>query len=460
MTNTKNLFSYIGIFCLGVSLLSCNDDGVVGDSLLGNDKVAVLYAENEINEIYTVNNKDANLNETNVALLGTFNDPEFGQTKSSAAFHLRLTGPIQFRNAKADSAKLYLYYSSHYGDSMAMQTARVFQLNQPISFTENYTQEFDISPLLGAEVGSQRFNKKSIKDSIFLKSVVDITADSLDANGNKVLDSLINHLVVNIDKDLVQEILDAPASSLESGEAFVDYFKGLYLNTDALTEEGAVYSFDWFNSSLRIYYQNQGIDVDTFYNASFGFPITDNSARINFPYFENGSGDFANAFDDQTTTHETLYLKGVSGSKVTFNIDGINNWQDSTNVIVNKALIRFKVDSDSLTLAQYPAPSQLLLAAIDEEGEEQFISFPGLNIGVFNSSDSSYVFPIPYYLQNIIGLDRNNDGDLNDSQDLQQITNYGFNLYIAGERNTPKRVVIRNKGEDKPKLEVTYTRLQ
>lgn len=462
----KQLFlatlALVGSICI---FSACSDEeGAVGEQLLGSGRINVSFVESSKTKIATQKDIKSDLSSFSTALIGTLNDDIFGKTNTGAAFQVRLPGPIKLNEPQIDSVKLYLAYKNYYGaDTALMQNARVFLLKESLKFGEVYNAETDVDALLGEEVGNKLFNKHLASDTIFLKSKVDKTKDSV-INSKKQVDTIIRHLVINLDKNKVgQYILNGSDSDFKSSKDFVNYFKGLYVKTDDVSgRQGAIYGFDIYNSQMAIYFKNRRAEKapnDTLYRASFYLPVTDNSVRFNKPSFSLKA--------NITSNKDNIYLQGVRGTKARIDMPEINQWKDSTNVSINKAELVFQIAVDSDAAKKYPLPSRLELVAVDKDGKREFLNYSAqlatIPNGLLNLKDKVYSFHIPEYLQRIVKKKT--------TLDHFEISTGSLSARIISDRNGRRqvfapvsskdvadRVVLHNSGDKKPALKITYTK--
>ncbi len=459
------------LFLLGIVLgglfffSSCSDDneGAVGASLLGANRMNILSVEDSNISVKTLQDNTADLSQISTALLGTMNDKVFGKTQSGVAFQVRLQNAISFNKPEIDSVKLFLTYQNFYGkDTLLQQTARVFLLNNSLEYTKKYNANTDIDMLLGDEVGTTRFNKKMVNDTIFLQSKLDNTKDSV-INGKKQYE-LVNQLMIKLDNEKVGNyILNAPKSSFESTDSFLEYFKGLYVKTDDIEDDGAIYGFNVYTSSLLLYYKEHFIlsnGKDTIVNNAVRFPITDNSARFNFPKFV--------LKDKVLTTNDKIYLQGLHGTKAKIEMPDLSQWEDSSRISINKAELIFKVAENKTEIKNYPLPLRLELKVVDKNGSMKNLNYSSLGgngiIGLLNPENNTYTFQIPEYLQSIVeGKSTFGHFEIGVSgvEERRIIGNSGRQeliFYPVNSKNIPARVILYGDGENKPILNVTYTK--
>lgn len=456
------LFFRIGLLAGIIWLLAgCSDnENSVGETLLGSSRINVNYVEDANVSISNKKDESSDLSSISKGLLGTLNDEVFGKTRSGFAFQLRLPGAVKLKDPSIDSVKLFLNYENYYGlDTLLKQTAKVYLLKDDIQYAKVYNAATEISSMIGEQVGSEGFNKKFVSDTVFLKSKIDEKKDSV-INDKKQVDTIIRHLAITLDKERVgQYILNASETDFESSSNFINYFKGLYVNTeDVSATQGVIYGFNMYNSYLRLYFKNRRnaeAPNDTMYNTSFALPITDNSTRFNRPVF----------LQDKvlSTSSQYIYLQGIHGTKAIIEMPELQSWKDSTKVSVNKATLTFKIATDSTEAKKYPLPYRLELAAVDKEGKKSFLLYSSnsgnVPNGLLNAKDYIYTFHIPEFLQNIVdGKVTFDHFELSTGAIEQRVTSSGGRTYPTDAKNTAARVILFNEGEHKPKLKISYTK--
>ncbi len=454
----KQLLTLIGAtLSVGMLLSSCSgdEDANVGETLLGTSELDINFATESLT-IQSEADTNSDLSQISVALIGTLNDKVFGKTQGSAAFQVRLPGAVSFNQATADSVKLFLAYKNHYGvDTTLKQKARVYLLNNPIEYSKHYDANTNISSLIGDEVGSKSFYKNLVSDTIFLKSKKDPAKDSIIGNAKQV-DTILRHLVIDLDKTKVgQYILNASSTDLESTVNFLDYFRGLYVKTDDVTDagkQGVIYGFNMYRSSLMLYYKDKKTlknGADTLISKRLFFPVTDNSARFNKPTFTR-SNDFFN-------NNEYIYLQGIKGSKAIINSSGLKKWAGATKKNINKATLEVKIATDTTEIKSYPLPYRLNLAAVDENGKKTNLRYTvnGQYLsGILSLNSYSYTFYITEYLQDIVDGKRTFDHFELSAGNIELM---GKRVQPTDGKNTASRVVLYNSGEHKPVIKIAYT---
>lgn len=443
-----------GFLFLVLAFTACNDKNELGLELLpGEDLINVksVVVKNDISA-FTFTEDNIVTSEHSTNLLGSINDEVFGNTTASFASQFRLTSYPDFGdNPVADSTFLILYYRVIYGDTLTPQNVKVYELEEPLSPDVEYTQETDLKLMASANsVGELTFTPKVELDSASQ-------------------DTLYQYLKIPIDNALGNKIVTADSLDLSTNEAFLNIFKGLYVEAQKLSTSasGTLLSIETvptssFNGSvLAIYYNNdanrhkQEVDTLTPDTLSRVFRITQYSAKVaNITHDYTGT-PFENALNQEQEQQSHIYVQPTGGLKSKIFIDNLLQWQDSTNTAINKAELVFQIDTIASKKDNYPPPSRLILTYIDPKGAERLPVDAGFNTFFFDGylrSDYTYHFNITQHLQRIIDYTDPSDED-------NYVGNQGFFLTTGQRPDMANRVVLY--GADQPngiKLVITYSK--
>lgn len=424
---------------LGMELLPSTDLISVKNSILKDDISAFTMQEASIRT-------DAAAK----SLLGSFNDPVFGNTTIDFATQFRLVSyPDYGDNPEVDSVFLYLYYRKFYGDTLTTQHIKVYEMEERllvdqtvdstgVNSSYEYYQDVDLKGMASDQLLGE------------LDFVPKITLDSTET------DTFYQVLKVPLDFSLAEKLMNADSTQLVSNDAFLDYFKGLYIESGRLTgAEGAILTLEassgdsFQGSALVVYYNNDenraAEEPDTL---SMPYIITEYSARVNHIEHDYSGTPFFENMGSETTEDSLVYIQATGGLESKIDIDNLTQWKDSSNTAINKAELIFQIDTAASDLENYPAPSQLLFTFIDDDGKEYLpkdYSFsPAFYGGALNDEDYTYRFNITQHLQQII------DGELE---------NNGFKLTTANKNNEANRVIIKGSTSGTGiKLIITYSK--
>jgi hypothetical protein len=433
---------------------NCKDDpnNTGMDLLPGSDlKNVELSVEKESISAFTKKDVLIKTDEPNYNVFGTFNDPVFGKTSASMAFHARLPYyPDLADSLNLDSLVLYLLYKEFYGDTVTMQRLKVYELMEEIFIDTvsnsgagagdyNYYQDVDLKALASATpVGELDFLPKFELDST-------------------ETDTIIQELAIRLDQSLAEKLFYADSvDMINNDDYFLKFFKGLYVEAQDLSEGGAMLRISTLSggSNLTLFYNYYDAVNDTVKRDSLIYRINSSSARISSYAHDYSTTDFASRLEDETTQDSLIYLQTLGGLRAKVIVPSLDNWKDSSNFVINKAQLIFHVDTVQSDYHKYKLPNQIVLRAIDENKPEEEGYFPSdigvsesLYGGFYNSSDATYRFNITHHLQDIIDLSN-------------EINNSGFYLSTAFQNEDTRRVVLKGATSHVGiRLEVTYTKL-
>ncbi|MHA7110722.1 DUF4270 domain-containing protein [Sunxiuqinia elliptica] len=439
---------------LAIGLWNCQEDpnGTGMELLPGSDiKTVGQDVEKESISAYTEKDMLLRTDEPNYNLFGTFNDPLFGKTTSHFATHFRLGGYPDFKDiTQVDSLVLYFLYKELYGDTLTMQTLKVYELEESIFLDTTdvtgtgdypYYQDVDLKALA---------NPNPIGELDFYPT---FRMDSTET------DTLIQELAIRLDDALAQKLANADSLDMINNDVFTEFFKGLYIESQDVDNGGALLSLNTLSagSNLRLYYTYM-TDKDTANRDSVIYRVNKNSARINSFTHDYTNTPFADQLNEHPSEPDSLiYLQTTGGLRTKIDIPTLDNWEDSANIIINKAELIFQVDTVASDFRNYKIPSSVVLSAIDGskgEGDEGYLYLPhdftvspALYGGFYNSEEATYNFNITHHLQKII--------------DEDEITNDGFYLSTLYQNERARRVVLKGSSSHVGiRLEVTYTKLK
>jgi len=404
-----------------------NDETLGLDLLPGSNVLDSRYS-NETGSIssYTFTDNKIRVDKPDYNVFGSFNDPLFGRTTASFAAQFRLPYyPSYAQDAVLDSAVVSLVYRKVYGDTITPQEVKVYRLVQPLNFDAQYLSSFDPKTLTNDTViGMANFTPKFRTDS----------------TGQ---DTLVQEISVRLNDNIGNMLLKADSLDMINNDVFLNFFKGLYIESQPLQAGGGLVYLRSHASLLNLFYHTADAD-----SLVFSYQLTTNSADV--PYFEHDYSNawFADHLNQENVEDSLVFVQPTGGTKVKIDVPSLDNWTDSTNCMINKATLTFHADTTMSDFHQYPMPSQLFLKTIQEDGSEAFPIDSQLSLayygGVYNATDATYTFNITQHLQQIL------DGT---------VQNLGFYLVSATRKNSADRVVLKGSNSSQPiQLEINYTR--
>ncbi len=389
------------VFLIAVSLLfiACEEEGLLGLDFIGHE--AGVYKTDTLS-ITAITQKEDSIpsNDVRMAVIGLMNDPVYGKSKSSFYSEVRLIeNDISIGNEpRLDSIVLRLAYSDFYGDTLTRQVLRVYEL------TERIPEDTII------------YSNRTVPhkaEPIVTKSIMPKPNDSIVIGG--VL--RVPQIRINLGEEFGNRIIEQNGTeSFENNANFLDFFNGLYITVEDHDRVGGVGYFDITNpiTGIMLYYTDLDSDDDDDNNDDQSltqfFPINMFCRRYN--HFENF--DYQNIspvisgqiHEDNTSLGDSIvFLKGLHGLRAKINIHDLEGFGDDKNIVVNKASLIIPVD-ESFSSAFFPAPSSLIMFALDSNGELKSIidSYLGSAIygGSYNDEEKHYKFNITRHVQSII----------------------------------------------------------
>lgn len=410
---------YLAVFFLALIFTGCQKD----PSELGlnlhpqDDRISGSETDTVTLEAYTINEDSISSDERSLALLGSCSDPVFGRSDASFITQIRLSSTnVSFGTTPtADSIVLYLDYQGYYGDTSALQTVKIYELQSDIYADSTYYSNMNpasLSPL-------------SILDAPFVYSP-------------KPNDTT---LAIRLNDELAQRFVNTGAENLAGNDAFINWFKGIYIKTDSIFSGGAIIYYNLLspNSKVTLYYHNDGDTTDK----KFDFVINSSCARINL-FKHDYSQSQITSLNDSLSNDSLLYLQGMSGTNARIKFPFVSNLKDSSAIAIVKAELIIPVNVYDNTTEVFPRPSRLLLVSLNSDGNYGFVPDYFLGDyyfgGSFHEGTQTYRFNISRYIQQLVD---------------KSVTDYGLVLLVSENRVSARRVVIRGPGSGL-KLSITY----
>jgi hypothetical protein len=415
---------------IGLEVLPAGDLIEVRNTLIKEDISAFTRREDSIST-----------DEASNSLLGSFNDSLFGVTTVDFATQFRLSGFPDFGedNPQPDSIKLYLYYRVIYGDTLTKQKIRVYELESSIDPDQSYTQEVDLKSMASDELlGETEFTPRV----------------RLDSTTKDTFYQLIN---VKLDYSLAEKLFYADSTDLVNNDVFLEYFKGLYIESEKINSQGgAILSLETVSSStfrgsgIVLFYHNDVLKskVDPQKDSVLIMPyvVTQYSARVNRIVHDYTKAPFYPNMRSENFEDSLIYIQATGGLKSKIYINDLTSWKDSVNTAINKAELIFQIDTIASQVHKFPPPGQLLFL-VDSIGKSylpiDYVFSPSFYGGSLQK-DYTYHFNITQHVQQII------DG---------KVLNFGFSLVPAYKNNQANRAVLKGStSKTGIKLSITYSK--
>lgn len=439
--NTKYNYQFlIGLVIVVLAITSCETENNFGIEVLPKDdliSVKKVILKDDISS-YTFNEKLIETDEATKSLLGSLNESTFGVSEINFAAQFRLQFFPDFgENPVADSVRLILRYRKVYGDTITAQTFRVYELESALDIDAEYFQDVDL---------------KSMASDFLLGETYYTPQITTDSAETQIYQQIF---AIPLDKSLAERLVNADSSQLVNNEVFLEFFKGLYIETESQSiEGGAILSLDaissdsYLGSGLVVYYNNDENKAATEPDTLFmPFLISANSARVNNMSHDYSGTPFEENLNSELVEDSLIYVQSTGGLRSRILIDNLSTWKDSVNIAINKAELIFQVDTIASDIHNFFPPTQMLFTVVDKNGDEflpiDYVFNPEYYGGGLRS-DYTYHFNITQHLQQII------DGTAE---------NYGFYLTPANKNSEANRTVLKgSRSTTGIKLVITYSK--
>jgi len=452
----KNFFlSLCGLFLL-TALISCNDDNLLGSSIQPDqDKISVAYDTIHVKSETVV--MDSVFLRNSVGSLGEFTDPTFGTTKADFMAQMYCARNFEFPDDvhQIDSAFIYMYYSSWFGDSTALHHVNVYELNNPLDENRLYYSNADVDKYCD--------KSKLIAQGSFT------TGDLYSTDSVRALD--IYHQVVKlpVDPELAQRFLKHP-EYFKTPEEFQKNFNGVYVTTDY--GNGSILYVSQIDMELCYdtwLYSASGYRDSLVVTGAY-FPTTKEVKQVNrvkHPdlsyYLQKNIADSLNFIYTPAGMFTKVTIPESIFAKQTGKLSG------KTISKLNMEVMATQLDDD-WDFAMDPPEAMLLINAADAQ---KFFEGYNLNDGVnsfianYSSTDNNYIFDLSLYAQKMIHK-MDGTGDVDDFKPFTEMIMIPVSVVQnADEDNVrvdhviaPCAVKIRSSkhATDPMRLNVVYTK--
>jgi len=453
-SNYTNQFLSI-IMLMLIALTGCKEQSSIGVEVLPAGDLITVRSTNKAEILSFTHSEDSiRTDEASNSLLGSFTDSLFGNTTIGFAAQYRLYGFPDFgrNNPQPDSINLYLYYRIIYGDTITKQRFKVYELESAIDPDETYRQNVDL---------------KSMASNKLLGQIEYTPRVKLDSTSKDTFYQLIN---IPLDFSLAEKLFYADSLKLVNNDVFLDFFKGLYIETEKQNSKGGTIlsletsaSGSFRGSAVVLSYHNDSlkskinVSIDSVFKDSvllMPYIISTYSARVNNIQHDYSQTPFYQNLNSETVQDSLIYVQPTGGLESKIFIDNLESWRDTLNLAINKAEIIFQIDTIASQVKRFPPPNQLLFTAIDSTGVDRlpvdYVFSPTFYGGVLKS-DYTYRFNVTQHIQSIVVLNKKTG-----KYDAQ---NLGFYITHAQKNNQANRVVLKGStSKTGIKLIITYSK--
>jgi hypothetical protein len=354
------LFSFFILFAFA----SCEKPEPTGgfDLLPAEDALSAFQTDTVTITTGLLRDDSVRTDELSASMLGSYLDPLLGFTQAGFYTQLQLsTSSETFPTAiEIDSVVLALVYSTSsdpYGKK-AQQGFSVSEVTEEIFIDSTY-YPYDRT----AHFPSNLVEPFSIYQTFNPDEDVVVGGDTL-----------VPQLRLHLKKELGLQLLNPTVSgALESNDAFQDYFKGLYVETERRDAQVASFSLVDPDSKLIVYYRDlSGDEPDT---TNYDFLITSTCARYTtIERWYTGALAGLNA-ETMLDGNVNCYAQGGGGVQTVIEFPYLENFNEFDRRTINRAQLLIPFDND----LRLPPHDRLFLLYRNEEG--RYVSLPDENSG-------------------------------------------------------------------------------
>lgn len=317
-------------------------------------------------------------------LLGNYNDPVFGEVQTSIYTQIQLAQvnpPFNVAITTVDSMVLSFEYSGFYGNS-GDQTFEVYRLIQDLDADSVYYSMDTIQkdPTNLVELGSE---------------TVEVNQYVTTVEGEDTVSSQLKiRLDSSLGNDLLTEFDNSPATFADN-EAFLDFFKGLYIKSISTpsSNSGGVAYFDMSDPDTRLtmYYTEDTVQK------SYDFKINTDCVRFNhYEVMRTSTGlNVQNVIDNPANGQSEFYSQSFN-TRAVVEIPGLSNIP--ANVIIHEAVLELPIQYQ--TGHKYGPGDFVRTSTRTDENSDDLYDIAVL--GTFDNSSKSYTFDLRDYVQSVV----------------------------------------------------------
>jgi hypothetical protein len=210
------IWAGIILFLTSLLFISCEADGIGMEIQPTEDKLSV------VTDSFSISAKSALItnrySESDKLFLGNYSDPIYGSSKMDFLAEFRYLNADFPATATAKSLQVVLYYKTFFGDSTAVQEATVYQLNNPLLFSKNYTSDIKL----------EDFCDKSV---VLGKKVYVAYDPTIPEPKEDEYVELCNTVKIDLPISMAQTLI-ADRSITQSQANFLDFIKGVYVTNE------------------------------------------------------------------------------------------------------------------------------------------------------------------------------------------------------------------------------------
>ena len=429
VSNKNEYVKLLALFFITIIFLAAckKKDTTVGkDTIDQNEILGGITVDTFSLETYTIEEDSIITDNGPNGLLGSYNDPEFGEFNASVYTQLRLAnvnpnfGTVS--NIVMDSMVLALEYAGYYGD-LSPQTFEVYELNEDLFIDSTY---YSFTTKATKTQNLVSFGKGTITPAPNQGTI--LAGDTVEAQ-------LRIHLDTNFAKSLITEA-SSGSTTFASNENFLTYFKGLHIKTNNGPQAAGVGAALYVKlndpaSKLTIYFHQEGVfkSYDLLLNAScadFTHVSINSSSNVTSVVQNNALGK--NEFYAQAFKHRAIVK-----------IPGLANLPKNT--VIHKAELTLPIQYQ--TGYRFKPGSGVSVSTKVKSSDNYYTSLSTL--GEYSDLKKHFFIDIRDYIQSLT---------------KGELENTGLVISPRFFINSAERIVfngLNTTNKMKPKLILTYT---
>ena len=366
------------IIGLIVVFVSCeyNDNELGTDILPPGDNVIVFHDTIFEIDAYTMTGKPVITSEVTydgnrLMLLGAMEDTIIGRSTASVVTQFNASGSYRpAANLEIDSLFFSLYISDFLGDKEQDLNLTVYEFTERIYLdtSHRYYSDYD---------AEAKYNPVPLAQKVI----------------TPVAGSTYQLLIENqdfIDKFLLAE---SDTNIFYNDSTFKDYFNGLYITVEPLSQSGTMARIQLANPKTRLTmrYANDSTEVDSTIERDFAyanFPIDQfSSQKINLFEHDYTGTYLEGIIDDEQAGSPFVYTQGMAGVNTRFSFASLQEWIDENPIIINSATLVFDaVQKEISGIPDDELPERLMIATVMENGSYE----PIFDYFLLFSNDPAY----------------------------------------------------------------------
>ena len=425
-----------------LTFASCRKSpNTIGNNLIGESEYIDIYHTDTVAIVCHSYLDSVNTTNPSSGLLGATKDPVFGTSEAGfyTQFRFSVAGQSFGNNPVVDSLVLQLCLTGCYGDTMAWQTAHVYELADSLSKSETYYNHSVVATNATDHANGYQFRPRPHTKTNVIGT-----------------DTLAQPIIrIPLSQELGIQLMTLDTSVYSLPDRFKAQFPGLYVACSPVSQNGAISSINLTNNEytvLQLYYHDASTpDKPMRYN----YYVTSSDVYFNHidHDYTQGSADFmSQVLDGQTELgRQQIYLQTMGGVRAYVKFPNLLHWTDTleeSHLVVNEAKLIVPVVTATLD-SVYTAPKNFILLGFNADSTTYLLPdyYEGTSYfgGTYNASQQCVTFRVSEYLQSVI---------------MGKKENNGLCLGINGASYNAQRMVVGGPeaGEgEKLRLEVTYS---